>query len=306
MTAYVNRRFYKFASTFYKTTCKTWCGKSQISFPHHVLIMNLIQFYHMKATITLATYNFRGPFDQAPYDWPSRKPRMRKLITDDHFDIFGSQEGVLQQVNDILEDSAFAKIGNARDDFKDKGEHSCIFYNTNRFDLLDGGTFGLSETPDVPGVRSWNSCCPRIASWGKFLDKNTGKKFCYYNTHLDNQSELARINGIKMVVEHAAKNCEGLPLILSGDFNASPESETYRIAASLLRDSKAITKTPPQGPQRTFHKWGEYIGTDKENYPIDYIFVSEGIEVLSYLVDDSKPLGDFASDHFPVITEIRL
>lgn len=258
----------------------------------------------MKETITLATFNFRVPCDQPPYDWASRKDRVLWTLKEDHFDIFGVQEAVKMQNDDILANTTFAKIGGGRDDFKDAGEHSCIFYDTSRFELLDGGTFGLSEQPDVPGFKSWETACPRIASWGKFLDKNTGKKLCYYNTHLDHVSELARMEGIKMVVEHAAKNCEGLPLILSGDFNAYPDSETYKTAASLLRDSRIVTKTAPQGPVCTFHNWGKLLGTD---YPqIDYIFVSDAVEVLSYITDDRKPLGDFASDHFPVVTELKI
>ena len=96
--------------------------------------------------------------------------------------------------------------------------------------IIKGGTFGLSEKPDVPGYKSWKTACPRIATWGLFKDKKTGKEFIYYNTHLDHVSELARINGIKLLVKHAKENAKGKPLIISGDFNAKPTSETYATA----------------------------------------------------------------------------
>ena len=253
------------------------------------------------STIILATYNLRVPCDKPPNDWESRRDRVRFLIKKNHFDIFGVQEAVKQQVDDVIEGTSFAKVGGGRDDFKDKGEHSCIFYDTKRFELLDGGTFCLSEKPDVPGYRSWGSACTRIASWGKFRDRESGKLFCYYNTHLDHVSELARVNGIKMVVAHAAKNCGPIPLVLTGDFNAFPDSETYRIASKLLRDSAVVSKTAHKGPSRTFHHWGHRTC----NEPIDFIFVSKNITVLSHVTDGSRLPGGFASDHYPVFAALE-
>ena len=254
-------------------------------------------------TLTLATYNLRVPCDKPPNDWDSRRDRVRWMIAKHHFDIFGVQEAVKRQVDDVLAGTTYAKIGGGRDDFKDAGEHSCIFYDTERLELLDGGTFGLSEKPDVPGFRSWGSACPRIASWGKFRDKATGKTFCYYNTHLDHVSEEARVKGIRMVVAHAKENCGAIPLVLTGDFNARPDSETYRIAAKLLRDAAVISKTVHKGPARTFHHWGRHTLT--RNEPIDYIFVSKDVVVLSHVTDGTRPLGGYASDHYPVIAKLQ-
>ena len=252
-------------------------------------------------TITLATYNLRVPCDKPPNDWASRKDRVKQSIKDGHFDVFGVQEAVKMQIDDVLRDSNFAKIGGGRDDFKNGGEHCCIFYDKTRFKLVEGGTFGLSEKPEVPGFRSWGSACPRIASWGKFRDKATRKTFCYYNTHLDHVSELARVEGVKMVVRHAAENGKGLPLILTGDFNAHPDSETYKVATSLLRDAAVVSRTKHRGPARTWHGWGRRTRLE----PIDYIFVSDDIEVLSHVTDSTKQKGLYPSDHYPVIAELR-
>lgn len=251
--------------------------------------------------VVLATFNFRVPCDPAPYDWANRRDRVRELIKADGFEIFGVQEAVRQQLADVLEGTSFAKIGGGRDDFLDGGEHSCIIYDTARFRLLDGGTFALSEQPDVPGSKSWGTACPRIASWGKFHDVKSGKDFCYYNTHLDHVSELARVEGIKMVVAHAGRNCSGLPLVLTGDFNAYPDSETYKIAATLLRDAGDLSETGRRGPFVTFQNYGRPVRREE---PIDYIFVSEGVVVNSFVTDDRKFLGDFASDHYPVFAEL--
>lgn len=250
--------------------------------------------------LIVASFNVRVPCDPAPYDWEGRKPRVRWLFKKNAFHICGLQEAVKQQIDDIVECSSYAYTGGGRDDFKDGGEHSCIVYDTERLELLESGTFGLSEFPDVPGARSWGSCCPRIASWGKFKDKVTGKELMVYNTHLDHVSELARVKGIEMVVDHAKKNGAGLPMILMGDFNAGPDSETYKVAADLLRDSRAISESGHVGPDKTFQKYG----MDVKDLPIDFIFVSQEIRVFSHVTDDRKPGDEFASDHYPVIATI--
>lgn len=252
-------------------------------------------------TFNLATFNIRCPVDKTPNTWEERKARCLAVIQQNKFDIFGVQEAKRKQLDDLLGDN-FAFIGGGRADFKNKGEFSAIIYRKARFELIGSGTFGLSEKPQTPGVKSWKSACPRIATWGIFRDKKTGKKFIYYNTHLDHKSELARINGIKLIVEHSRKNNTGIPVILTGDFNANPASETYKIASSLLKDSADDSGTPHVGPMQTYHGYGRR----KSNVPIDYIFVSDGIQVLSHKTDDTQFPEGFPSDHFPVVTELRI
>ena len=145
-------------------------------------------------TFNLGTFNIRCPVDKTPNTWNERKARCLAVIQQNKFDIFGVQEAKRKQLDDLL-GNEFAFVGGGRNDFKNKGEFSAIIYRKSRFELIKGGTFGLSEKPHIPGVKSWKSACPRIATWGFFLDKKTGKKFIYYNTHLDHKSELARING---------------------------------------------------------------------------------------------------------------
>ena len=223
------------------------------------------------------------------------------MIEKNKFDIFGVQEAHRFQLNDLL-GNEFQFVGRGRDDFQDTGEFSAILYRKDRFELLKGGTFGLSEKPDVPGYKSWDTSYPRIATWGLFRDKKTGETIVYYNTHLDHVSELARINGIKLLVDHARKNAAGTPLVISGDFNAKPDSETYRTAQTLLNDTFAVSETPHTGPLQTYHNYGRV----KINFPIDFIFVSKDFQVLSHVTIDTKFPEGYPSDHFPIVTELRL
>lgn len=251
--------------------------------------------------IRLGTYNIRCPMDKKENTWTSRSPLLVRVIRKNDPDLFGVQEAEKNQVEDILKaNPGYFYTGGGRYDFKDSGEHSCIFYKSVRFQLLDTGTFTLSEQPDVPGSLSWNTKSTRIATWGKFLDKRTGKKFYYYNTHLD--FDLAGVNGAKLIVEHIRKNGQGLPLMFSGDFNAPRNSEVYQVVSAILKDSCTVSREKHEGPDYTFQGFGKYRSAS----PIDYIFVSDGIQVLRHVTDDEKPDGRYASDHFPVFIDLIL
>lgn len=252
-------------------------------------------------SFVLASFNIRCPVDKTPNSWSERKDRCLSVIEKNKIDIFGVQEAVRGQLDDLL-GKQFGFIGGGRDDFKNKGEFSAILYKKSRFEVIESGTFGLSEKPDVPGFKSWQTAYPRIATWGIFKDKKSGKTFAYYNTHLDHISEKARVNGIKLIVAHARKNAAGKPLVLSGDFNAAVGSETYHIAKSLLADSADISAKSSIGPRYTYNGYGRA----KNKRIIDFIFVSEGCQVLSHKIDGTKLPEGYPSDHFPVITRIVL
>ena len=251
------------------------------------------------SNVIVASYNIRVPVDKGDNTWAKRLPRIRKVIEQNKLDIFGVQEALKYQLENLTEWSSFGFVGGGRNDFQSKGEYSAIIYNKNKFELLEFGTFGLSEQPEKPGVKSWGTAYPRIATWGLFRVRATGKKFRFYNTHLDHISELARVNGIKLIVAHAKKNGTGEPMILTGDFNARPDSKTYKIACGLLNDSKAKSVTKPLGPNATYHGFA-----GKRQLYLDYIFVSDNIRVLSHKVDDTRFDGKYPSDHDPVVAEL--
>ena len=253
--------------------------------------------------LTVATFNVRVDIDPSPNTWAERLPRCRALLQEIDADLIGLQEPLIHQVESLIRDSDYAFIGGGRTDFKREGELSCILYRRSRFVCPANGTFGLSEKPDVPGYRSWGSGWGRIATWGFFRDQCTGREFIYYNTHLDNESEEARREGIKMVAAHAGEHAAGKPVILSGDFNAFPDSETYKTAASLLRDTRCVSETLPGGTEKSFHGYGTRTDFVK---PIDFIFVSPEFRVLSYRTDNTLFDGRYASDHYPVVVKMTL
>ena len=253
--------------------------------------------------LTVATFNIRVDIDPAPNTWAERLPRCRALLREVDADLVGLQEPLIHQVESLICDSDYVFIGGGRTDFRREGELSCILYRKSRFACAANGTFGLSEKPEVPGYRSWGSGWGRIATWGLFRDRCTGKEFVCCNTHLDNESEEARREGIKLIVAHDREHAAGKPVILSGDFNAFPDSATYRTAAELLRDTRGVSETLPGGPERSFHGYGKRSDFAE---PIDFIFVSPEFRVLAYRTDTTTFDGAYASDHYPVVVKLTL
>ena len=112
--------------------------------------------------------------------------------------------------------SAWGRIGVGRL-VEDMGESMTIYYRKARFECLATDTFWLSETPHVPGSKSWDSACERNCTWGLFRDKRTGRKFRYYNTHLDHISNEARVMGMRVILTEMRRISQGETVFLTGD-----------------------------------------------------------------------------------------
>ncbi|MDR3142704.1 MAG: endonuclease/exonuclease/phosphatase family protein [Tannerellaceae bacterium] len=207
--------------------------------------------YAQQLNLNVATYNLRmdTPRD-GKNSWVYRKEMVKGLIRFHDFDIFGTQEGFIHQINDILEVEAYDYVGAGRDDGKDGGEHSAIFYKKGRFTVLDEGNYWLSETPDVPG-KGWDAtCCNRICSWAKFREKATGKEFYFFNVYYDHEGKEARRQSSHLMLSRIKAIAGNAPVFCTGDFNATPDDEPIRLiyADGLLTDSYKLTKQPPYGP----------------------------------------------------------
>lgn len=252
-------------------------------------------------TLNVATYNLRmnNPGDGVNA-WPNRKEQVKALIRFHEFDLFGTQEGFIGQLNDLCEMSEYAFVGAGRDDGKQGGEHSAIFYRKDRFKLLRNGDFWLSETPEKPG-KGWDAtCCNRICSWAKFRDQETKKDFYFFSVHFDHQGVKARIESGKLMVKKIPEIAGAAPVICVGDFNSTPETEQVKTMKSLLQDSYEVTAMAPYGPVGTFNSF-DYNAPMKNR--IDYIFVSDQIKVLKYGVLTDSYDQKFPSDHQPVVIE---
>ena len=254
-----------------------------------------------KEVLKIATFNLRM---DTPSDgenaWFHRKDMVNDLIRFYGFDLFGTQEGFTHQLNDILRLSDYRFIGVGRDDGKDAGEHCAIFHRSDRFKVLDQGDFWLSEHPEKPG-RGWDgTCCNRICTWGKFEDLKNHKQFYFFNVHYEYEGDVARRESSNLMISRIKSIAGNQPVFLTGDFNAFPTEEPIRILndSGFLNDSYKITKEAPFGPVCTYHGYDSTIKTEER---LDYIWVTDSIQIDKYGVLTNTLYGHTPSDHFPVM-----
>lgn len=283
-----------------------------------------------KAVFNVASYNLRQLNDgdtKAGNGWSRRCPVLGELIRYHEFDIFGTQEGFKSQLEDLKgELPEYDYIGVGREDGKQEGEHSAIFYRKDMFTLLDHGDFWISETPDKPGL-GWDAVCPRICSWGKFRHNESGREFVMFNLHMDHVGKKARVEGAKLVrrrIDNFGKDC---PAFVTGDFNVDQTSPSYRTitAGGDLLDSYEVA-------QLRYALNGTFNNYETDNYTdsrIDHVFVSPDVKVLKYGVltdtyrtpensehvdatdapqeiEVSRYVARTPSDHFPVVVKVSL
>jgi endonuclease/exonuclease/phosphatase family metal-dependent hydrolase len=253
-------------------------------------------------SINLVSYNLRYATEKDGENaWSKRMDNVKALFKFYDIDIACTQEVLHSQLTDVLEGSSYAAVGAGRDDGKEKGEYSPIFYNKARFEKRDGGVFWLSETPDVPS-KGWDARFNRVCSWVKLFDKSTKKEFLVFNTHYDHVGVKARIESAKLVKKKIQEIAPKLPVIYAGDLNVTPETEAIATVKSFLLDSKEVSLEPPFGPEGTFNgfKFNEPIKNR-----IDYVFVSKAVKVQKYgVLTDSKDFK-YYSDHFPVFVKFN-
>ncbi len=254
-----------------------------------------------KEVLKIATFNLRM---DTPSDgenaWFHRKDMVNDLIRFYGFDLFGTQEGFTHQLNDILRLSDYRFIGVGRDDGKDAGEHCAIFYRSDRFKVLDQGDIWFSEHPYKPG-RGWDgTCCNRICTWGKFEDLKNHKQFYFFNVHYEYEGDVARRESSNLMISRIKSIAGNQPVFLTGDFNAFPTEEPIRILndSGFLNDSYKITKEAPFGPVCTYHGYDSTIKTEER---LDYIWVTDSIQIDKYGVLTNTLYGHTPSDHFPVM-----
>lgn len=196
----------------------------------------------------------------------------------------------------------YASVGRARDFYGPFTEYSSIYYLKDKYNLIDSGTFWLSETPDKAYTKSFNSMCYRIATWAVLENKETGERYTHINTHLDHKLDSTRDAQMKVLIEQVLKITGEGKVVMTGDFNAYEDSSVYAVACESFDDTKYIAKNTDEGP--TFTKYG--TKEDNGRGAIDFIFVSKGVKAESYKIIRNTVEGIYPSDHFPIVADIYI
>lgn len=240
-----------------------------------------------------------NPLDFGKKNWFYRADLLLDGVVQAAPDVIGFQEATKWQyayLCDVLPE--YKSVITYRD--KTVNSEGCpVFYRADRYTLLDEGSFWLSETPGEMS-KDWDAACYRICSYVVLEEKATGAQFAVFNTHLDHVSDLARINGIHVVLDKMHEIGD-LPAVLMGDMNATESSDTYKSATESFLDAKYQTENAVTGA--TYQNWGEAL----QNDCIDYIFTSKtGFAVESFRVLSETQNGVYTSDHFPLVAQLRL
>jgi len=271
------------------------------------LLVILVTFFYINSfgqEVSLMTYNIRlDVASDGDNAWPNRS---EKLVSQLQFyapDIFGIQEGMPHQVEFIDEQlSNYNFIGQGRDG-ENKGEYSALYFNIEKYNVVQQGTFWLSETPSEVSI-GWDAAFPRVCTYGLFVNKETGVSFLVFNTHLDHIGNIAREKSLEFILRKIDEiNLQNLPVILMGDFNLEPQSKAISILKQQMNDSQEISREAPFGPEGTFNGFNYF---ESQNRRIDYIFVSKNSSVKKYAVLNNSKDFKYASDHFPVFVELLL
>lgn len=215
--------------------------------------------------------------------WERRCPVICDQVEWVGFDVFGLQEVKHNQLEDMLAglpDYTYEGVG--RDDGKQAGEYSPIFYKKERFKYLEGGTFWISETPEKVGVKGWDAALPRICSYVHLQDKVTKKRFWFFNLHMDHVGVEARREGAKLIAKKITEMCGKEPAFVTGDFNVDQHNEAYRtiLNTGILYDSYEVADKK-YATTGTFNSFNSNLYTESR---IDHIFVTEHVTVNNYAV----------------------
>lgn len=256
--------------------------------------------------LKVMTFNIRldAPSDGAN-NWKYRKDDVCKMITYYLPDLLGMQEVCHNQMEDLKQGlPQYTALGVGRDDGKEAGEYCPIFFNSQRFTLVEYGNFALSEHPETFGVKGWDASYNRITTWAILREKSNGKKLIFFNTHMDNDGKVARNESAQLILGKIGEIAPDMPAVITGDFNCTPGEEPLQILERGGMQDASKAAAVAYGPSWSFHDFGDL--PLKECVLLDYIFVTNGTTVDRYRVIQDTPDYVYLSDHYPVFVNLTL
>jgi endonuclease/exonuclease/phosphatase family metal-dependent hydrolase len=228
--------------------------------------------------------------------WGYRRPAVKSVLEEYGPDLLGIQEGLPHQVDDLrCRLSGYTDVGRGREADLG-GEHCSVFFRTSAFALLDHGDFSLSQTPDVPGSKSWGTHCPRMVTWALLRSREPDRKVLAVNTHLDYGSELARAKSAELILNFVKSFADVDGIVITGDFNDTIDGviREFTEGHGYIDALAAVNETGA-----TAHGF-----TGQGSVRIDYVLVSPSFRAMRGGVVTKKFGGIFPSDHFPIYADL--
>ena len=268
-----------------------------------------MQFPTDERDVRVMSFNLRLKtlFDGLNY-WELRKGLVLKTIRNFDPDLLGTQECLAGQADYLRRELPEYKfVGVGRSDGKRRGEMCGIFYKSDKYKKLEHGHFWLSDRPAKPGSKAWGSVFPRLVTWAKLRPTDGGETICFFNTHLDAFSSRARLNGAKLLRSRMEKIAAGMPVIVTGDFNADEGTDPHKVLLAGTRSTGRLTDTfLAAHPKRVRSDGTRHGFTGGRGGPrIDWIVASNGFHTIDADIDHTRAGLRYPSDHFPVTAVLR-
>ncbi len=259
-------------------------------------------------TLKIVTYNIRlgvATEDNPANNWINRRDDIVAYIDDLGADIIDVQEAYLFQLQYILagmESAPFQFTGLGRDNGVHGGEHEAILFNTEKFRLVDGDTFWLSNCTLVPS-KEWDPSNYRVCTWARFEVIATGAQFCVFNTHYG-FGDIFNASASSLICDRIKTHSGSLPTFATGDFNMDNLSRGYAVFESYpdkpMKDAYRLCHGDDHAGDTSTNDWTNPSSSSR----IDFVFCSSSITVTSASIPQNhRSNGQTYSDHYPVVVD---
>lgn len=239
--------------------------------------------------------------------WRNRRDAVVTMIERERPMLLGLQEAQPHQITYLSEHCPdYAWYGLGRDtgkvppatDSYAAEETMAVFWRTAELELLDKGTFWLSETPDQVS-KGWDASYRRTCTWAGFRHKKSGQTCYFFNTHLDNDGKVTREESIKLLVSRMKTiNSKRRVSFLTADFNSNVTDACFAPLHVYMRDARANAAVSDDYPS-----WNGYGASTGR---LDHVFFSgdncTAREFRTLRDDYGVP---YISDHYPVAAWFR-
>lgn len=253
-----------------------------------------------KEVVRVMSFNIRCT-NVGKDSWEDRIGIVTETINKSNADSVGVQEATTEWMETLDKElTKYTWVGVGRDDGKNQGEFSSIFYLKEKYNLIDSGTFWLSETPETPSL-GWDAGCNRVCTWAVLENKETKEQYVHINSHFDHVGNKAREESVKLILAHA-DIYKDLPVVFTADMNVVEGSENYvQMTSGCLKDTKYLTDDSMN--YLTYH---DTKPLSHRGDVIDYVMVNDKFNVLSYKVVTAGIDNRYVSDHFPVYADLEI
>ena len=176
---------------------------------------------------------------------------------------------------------------------KASAESTPIWYNKNKYNLIESGSGWLSETPNVMSKLK-SSEYYRVYVYVVLENKETGARFVHVNTHLDfAAAQQAQVSILLAQTLHLAH----MPMFYTADWNFTTGEAPYNmVQSSGFIDASIMTENTMSG--------ATMVGGNGE---IDFCFTSPlNTSVDSYRVINDHEFSETSSDHYPIFVELKI